>query len=177
MIQNLIFTILFLKILLRACNAFIFVHTFQWTSSEFFFFIFRFSSRKFQSQQKLVKKITHFTIQFRSRNLTHFTNLNSLDNENNMLPKHSQKPFWLYKYFSKHVSVWCQKKRLDCIISWRQRTVLLKHFESKCLYISVYPRKENFCSKDVARFYLMGDGLRIKRDWIIFLRQLAVWAS
>ena len=26
-------------------------------------------------------------------NLTHFTNLNSLDTENNMLPQHSQKPF------------------------------------------------------------------------------------
>ena len=31
------FRILFLKILLRAYNAFIFAHTFQWTSSEFFF--------------------------------------------------------------------------------------------------------------------------------------------
>ena len=28
------------------------------------------------SQQKLSKKITHFTIQFRSKNLTHFTNVN-----------------------------------------------------------------------------------------------------
>ena len=60
-----------------------------------FFLIFRFSSRKSQSQQKLAKKITHFTIQFRSKCLTHFTNLNSLDIENNMLPQHIQKPFWL----------------------------------------------------------------------------------
>ena len=109
MIQNFIFRILFLKILLRACNAFIFVPTFQWTSSEFFL-IFRFSSRKSQSQQKLAKKITHFTIQFRSKNLIHFTNLNSLEIENNMLPQHSQKPFWLYKFSNKHVPVWCQKK-------------------------------------------------------------------
>ena len=35
MIQNLIFGILFLKILFRAYNFFIFVQTFQWTSSEF----------------------------------------------------------------------------------------------------------------------------------------------
>ena len=54
---------------------------------------FRFSSRKSQSQQKLAKKTTHFTIQFCSKNLTHFTNHNSLDIENNMLPQHSQKPF------------------------------------------------------------------------------------
>ena len=42
-------------------------------------FNFRFSSRKSQSQQKLTKKITHFTIQFHSKHLTHFTNLNSLN--------------------------------------------------------------------------------------------------
>ena len=71
---------------------------------------FRFSSRKSQSQQKLAKKTTHFTIQFCSKNLTHFTNHNSLDIENNMLPQHSQKPFWLCKFSSKVVSVWCQKK-------------------------------------------------------------------
>ena len=62
-----------------------FVHMFQWASSEFFF-NFSFSSRKSQSQQKLAKNITHFTIEFRSKNLTHFTNLNSLDIENNVNP-------------------------------------------------------------------------------------------
>ena len=58
-----------------------------------FFFNFRFSSRKSQSQQQLEKNITRFTIQFHSKNLTHFMNLNSLDIENNMLPQQSQKPF------------------------------------------------------------------------------------
>ena len=57
------------------------------------FFNFRFSCRKSQSEQKLAEKITHFTIQFSSKNLPHFMNLNSLDIENNMLPQHSQKPF------------------------------------------------------------------------------------
>ena len=47
------------------------------------FFNFRFSNRKSQSQRKLATTITHFTIQFRSKNLTYFTNLNSLDIENN----------------------------------------------------------------------------------------------
>ena len=113
--QDLIFRILFLKILFRAHKVFICVHTFQWTPSEFFFVfffsIFRFSSRKSQSQQKLAKNITHFTMQFRSKNLTHFRNFNSFDIENNMLPQHSQKPFWGYKFSSKHFSVWCQKKK------------------------------------------------------------------
>ena len=96
MIQNLIFGILFLKILFRACIFFIFASTFQWTSSEVFL-NFRFSSRNSQSQQKLAKKITHFTIKFRAKNLSYFMNLNSVDIENNMHPQHSQKPFWLFQ--------------------------------------------------------------------------------
>ena len=81
----------FLKILLWAYKVFIFVQMFQWISSEFFF-NFIFSSRRYQNQQKLAKKITHFTTQFCSKNLTHFTNLNSLDFKNNVFPQHSQKP-------------------------------------------------------------------------------------
>ena len=57
------------------------------------FFNFRFSSRKSQIQQKLAKKITHFTIELRSKNLTHYTSLNLLDIENNIHPQHSQKFF------------------------------------------------------------------------------------
>ena len=109
-----------------------------------FFKNFRFSSRKSQSQQKLAKKFTHFAIQFHSKNLTHFTNLNSIDIESNILPQHSQKPFWLYKYSSKQIPVWCQKRHLHFTISWRPRTAFLKHFKSKCLYTSVYFRKKIF---------------------------------
>ena len=72
------------------------------------FLNFRFSSKKFQSPQKLAKKFTHFTIQFHSKNLTHFTNLNLRDIESNMLPQRTRKPFWLYIYSSKHISVWCR---------------------------------------------------------------------
>ena len=100
-------------------------------------------------------------MQFRSKNLTHFTNLNSLDIENNILPQHSQKPFRLYIFSNKHVSVWFQKKHLGCAISWHQRTTFLKHFESKCLYISVYLCKKNFWSKHLVTFYLMRGGLEI----------------
>ena len=73
------------------------------------FFNSTFSNRKSQNQQKLAKKITHFTTQFRLKILTHFTNLNSLDIEDNMLSQRSQNPFWLYKFPSKHGSVWYQK--------------------------------------------------------------------
>ena len=99
--------------------------------------------------QKLAKKITHFTIQFRSKNLIHFMNLNfSLnDTENNMLPQNDQKLFSLYKLSSKHFSVWSPKKtfaKMVQYISWRPRNAFLKYFESKCLYISVCLRKKIF---------------------------------
>ena len=44
---------------------------------------------KSQGQQKLVKKISHFTIQFCSKTHTHFTNLNSLKIIKATLPQHS----------------------------------------------------------------------------------------
>ena len=64
-------------------QLFMFVHTFQWTSSEFFL-ISDFLVEILEAN-KTSEKITHFTIQFRSKNLTNFTNLNSLDIESNML--------------------------------------------------------------------------------------------
>ena len=64
-------------------QLFMFVHTFQWTSSELFL-ISDFLVEILEAN-KTSEKITHFTIQFRSKNLTNFTNLDSLDIESNML--------------------------------------------------------------------------------------------
>ena len=54
---------------------------------------FGFSSRKSQSHQK-PSKTSHFTIQFSSKNLTYFKNLNLLKVVKNMHPQHSQKPYF-----------------------------------------------------------------------------------
>ena len=67
------------------------------------------SGRK--SQKKSLKKITPFTIQFHSKNLTHFTNLNSLNIIKNIPPQISQK----------YISGWSQKKHLHCTISRRTK--------------------------------------------------------
>ena len=94
MIQNLIFGILSLKIFFqyRAYNFFMLVHTFQWTLSEFFFNFLIFSKSK-----KTSEKFIHFTIQFCSKNLTHFMKFKkSLDIERNMVSQHSQK---LYEFY------------------------------------------------------------------------------
>ena len=72
---------------------------YQRTSLEFLF-DFRFSSRKPQSQQKLAKKIAHFIIQFRSKNILHFTNLDSLHIENNMLSHNTDKNRSDFKIFA-----------------------------------------------------------------------------
>ena len=107
----------------------------------------RFSSRKSQSQWKLAKIIPHLQYSFPPKKMTHFTNLNFFDIENNMLPKHSQKAFSVYKFSGKHVSVWSQRKHLFSTISWRPRTTFLKNFESKFLHISVYLPKKSFVLK------------------------------
>ena len=69
--------IFFLKILFRAYN-FLYSST-RPVDKTRVFFNFRFSCRKSASRKELAKKITHFTIQFCLKNLTRFTNLNSLD--------------------------------------------------------------------------------------------------
>ena len=109
MIQNLIFVIIFLKIVFWT-NYFLFSFT---RSSGHHQFFSRFSSRKSQSQQNLAKKIIHFTIQLRSKNISHFTNLNSLDIENNMLPK---------TFFTLQIS---QQK---CFYLVSEKVLVLHHF-------------------------------------------------
>ena len=112
-----------------------------------FFFDFRISRRKSQSQQKLLTKISYFAIQVRSKHLIHFTNNNLLDIENKILPKYCQTSFSLYKFFRKHISVWFQKTHLHGTISRHPRIAFFKHFKSKCLYISAYLIKKIFVPK------------------------------
>ena len=158
MIQSLIFGILLLKMLFPAYNFFIFVHMFQWTLSEFFF-DFRFSGRKSQSQQKLSTKITYFTIQFRSKNLAHLCTSTHVK----LKIICSRNAAKILSHFTTDFSAnmflfGVRKKHLHCAISSHPKTAFLKHFESKCLYISVYScisNYQNFCSKDVVRFYLV----------------------
>ena len=106
-----------------------------------FFFNFRFSSRKYQNQQTLVTKITHFTIQSRSKMLSHFTNLNSLTLKI-ICPHNTAKNLCEFANFPANKFLTPKK----CILEpfWRQMTVL---------YISV--RKLLF--QRVAGFYLMGE--------------------
>ena len=86
------------------------------------------------AKEKLAKKITPFTIKLRSKNLLHFTNVNSLNIIKNILPQHSQK----------HDSGWCQKKYLYCTISRHAKTAFSDNLESKFLYVHVNLRSKIF---------------------------------
>ena len=102
-------------------------------------FKFVFSSRISQSQQKLAKQITHFTMQFHSKNLAHFTSINSLDIENYILLQDSQKTFWIQKFVSK------SQEKFALHHFWKPKNCILEAiWISNCLYISVYLRKEIF---------------------------------
>ena len=105
---------------------------------------------KSQSQQK------------HSKNLIHFTNLNSLNINKNIVQQHSQKPYSLYRFSNKHDSGCCQKEHLHCTISRCPRNAFLKHLERN---VSC---QRNVCSREVTNFYQVG-------VWITCLRRVAVW--
>ena len=76
MIQNLIFGILFFENITSGIQRFHISPDVPIEITRVFFINFKFSGRKSQSQQKLAKKTTHFTIQFRPtllRTSTHLT--------------------------------------------------------------------------------------------------------
>ena len=122
------------------------------------------------NKTKLAKKITHFTIKFHSKNhihlIHHSTNLVSFNIVKNILPQHSQKTYLLYKFSRTHVSGWFQKnictapflktQELHSPSTWKANFCIFS-------YISV----EDFCSRDVESFFLVG-------DWIIFSKWLDV---
>ena len=108
------------------------------------------------------------------QNLTRFTNLSSLDIENNMLAQHCQKHLWLYKFSSKNVSVWCQKRYCTAVFPDAQELhawITLK--ANVCIFLYIFVRKFLFQTRSKV---LSGGGWNSEWGWIIFLNQLAVWA-
>ena len=99
------FPILFFNMLFW---AYIFLHSPTRSS----FFLFQIFLQKVSKPTKFGEKVHSFYKTVRSKNLTLFTNLNSLGIKIKMLMKHSQKAFSLYK----HVSVCYLKKHMLCTI-------------------------------------------------------------
>ena len=126
MIQNVIFGILFLKILFWACNFFIFVEMFPRTSSEFLF-NFRFSSRKSQSQKTLLilRISTHLILQI-------------------ICSRNTAKISFNFKGFPADMFLLGVRENICTAIFPDAQELTTKYFQSKCLYISVYLRKKIF---------------------------------
>ena len=141
MIQNLIFGILSLKILFCSYEDFIIVQTFQQILSEFFL-ISGFLTESLKANKNQQKKITHFTIQFYSKNFNHFTNLNSLDIENDTVCSlNVAKNLSDFTNFQQTCFFLVSEKNI-CTAPFLDAQEL--HFESKCLYISLYLLKKIF---------------------------------
>ena len=95
------------------------------------FFNFRFSSRKSQSQQKLAKKITHFT------------NFNSLHIVENIIPQHYYSHFLQSQIFQQ-----------TCFWSVSGKTFALHLFCENCICKAFISERKYFF-QDVGSFYLV----------------------
>ena len=139
--KNLIFGILFLKILFWAYKVFIFVQTLQWISSEFFL-ITDFLAENLKANKNLQKRSHVLQYSF-AQKLHYYTNINSLDIENNMPPQHNQEPFWLYKFSAnmftapfldaQELHSWGTLKANACIFLYISLRKFLSHRRSKVL--------------------------------------------
>ena len=117
MIQNFISVILFLKILSQAYN---FIPHVPMDIIRVFI-IPEFVAENLKANKNQRKKIAHFIIQFCSRKLTHFTNLNSFEIENDMPPKNipslqtSQQKFFCLVSFALHYFLTLKNSFLEAL--------------------------------------------------------------
>ena len=131
---------LFFENIILGIQVFIFVHTLQWTSSEFFFFfLFQVFYQKLSKPTKTSEKDDSSHNTFSLKKPRSFYEPQITWHWNQYAPATQPETF-----LTLHISVWFKKKHLQYIISWRPRTAFLKPFESKCLYVSVYLRNKTF---------------------------------
>ena len=89
----------------------------------------------------MAKAITHFTIYFRSKNLAHFTKVNSLNIVNNILPQHNQKPY--FANFPANMYFWLFSEKTFTLCHFQtSKNSILEALAKKCLDVPVYLRKE-----------------------------------
>ena len=127
MIQNLIFGILFLKILFWAYN-----------------FLYS-SGRSSGHHPFLAKMITHFTIQICWKNLTHLRTSTHLTLK--IMCSRNTNKLSDFTNFTAKMFLYGARFALHHFLTPKNCILFLKDFESKCLYISLYLRKKIFVSK------------------------------
>ena len=164
MIQNLIFVILFLKILFPQVPMDII---------NFFIPVFAAENLKANKNQRKRSLILQYSFAQKTSLILRISTLLKLKiicSQNTAKKLSSQ-----FKNFPANMFLLgVRKKHLHCTISWRPRTTFLKHFESKNLSISVYLSKKFLFQR---RIKILSGGMGGWGGWIISLRQLAVWVS
>ena len=131
----------------------------------------------------LAKKITYFTIQFCLKKFTDFTNPKSLDIENNVLPKQSFPTLQLFQQ-----TKYCLVSEKTFELQHFMTLAFWKHFESKCVCISVYllekiivPRTQDFiwcdegCGGKLDNFLKTAHCLGLIKCWTIFHFNWTIW--
>ena len=118
--------------------------------------------------------VTHFTIPTRSKNLTYFTNLNSLNIVKNILPQHSRKATHFTNFLADIFLVGV-KKILHSTISRRPKTPFSKHWKSKCLNIPVDLRKKFLSDGEPNNFLKAPLCLGLVKSFIIFHFSWKTW--
>ena len=155
-----------MKIVFRAYKVFIVVQTFQWTQSENFFLISKLLAESLRNNKSLQKR-SHI-LQYSFAKII----LNSVDNENNMLPN-TAKNLSDFTNFLANMFL-CGVRKNICTASFLATQKLHSWSPLKanvCIFLYICLKK--FCFQDVVMFYLVEGG--IGGDWINFLRRLAVW--
>ena len=137
----------FFEILFQACNLFILCQMFQWTSEFFLILDFLAEGRK---ANKLANKITHFTKWIRSKCLTSFRNLSSLDVDLNLLDL-QREAFLAWNFSRKHNSVWCH--------SWNTLKAIF------CIFLRISVK--NVLFERHSKILLSGSGFGVKLDYCL----------
>ena len=122
------------------------------------FFNFRFSSRKSQSQQKLEKR--SLILQYSFAQKTSFILRTSTHLTSKLIwSRNTVKNLSAFTNFPANMFLFDVRKSICTAPFLDAQELFLKHFESKCLYISVYLRKKIFVPETQERFYMVTGGL------------------
>ena len=170
MIPNLIFVIFFWKYYFGRTTLF---HTFQWTSSDFFF-IPEFIAENLKPNKNQRKRSPILRYIF-AQKTSLILRISALLKLKIICSQNTAKNLSQFTPFPADMFLFGVRKNI-CATSFPDVQELLSWNTLKanvCIFLYIYLRK--FCLKNLARFYLVV--WEVGGGWIISLRRLAVWVS
>ena len=170
MIPNLIFVIFFWKYYFGRTTLF---HTFQWTSSDFFF-IPEFIAENLKPNKNLRKRSPILRYIF-AQKTSLILRISALLKLKIICSQNTAKNLSQFTPFPAEMFLFGVRKNI-CTTSFPDVQELLSWNTLKanvCIFLYISLRK--FCLENLARFYLVV--WEVGGGWIISLRRLAVWVS